>query len=364
MATKKKAPVPAKRKRAQAAPGAAPMVPPPARAEDEGSPADWRWIVGLLVFAFVITKVWDMRDWKGGSFSFGGFGKPALITAQREGAYAERGEAADQVFGCRALSVDKHGNAFYYYLPSYLKKFSPEGKLLANYKAAKKEDQFDNLWALAHASDDSLWAVERGGDRLIHFSPDLKLLGTLKMPEAGLTGLAIDGAGRFLVIVPTGHVLVVDDKGKAVARIGNEGKHAIKNAAKLALDEQDNLYVLDRGDGTATKPQDPKVWVFDKTGKFVAHWLAKGSPWSEFTCLAYDPQGLVVVSNNGQVSTRGLQVYDKKGKLKGLIQTASDGSSLFNVPALAIGAGGDWAIDATPQGRGCDHLRLPALDPK
>ena len=52
------------------------------------------------------------------------------VVAELKNVIATYGGAPEQVVGCRTLTVDKDGNVFYYFV-GRLKKFSPEGKLLA-----------------------------------------------------------------------------------------------------------------------------------------------------------------------------------------------------------------------------------------
>jgi hypothetical protein len=358
MATKKKAP---SRSRSKKAP--APSAAQPAAEASAKKPADWRIIVGLLVLAFAVTKGWDMRRWQEEGFKFGSWGKTEVVVATAKGAVAERGDGPNNVLGCLTLSVDKQGDVYYYYGAGMLKKFGPDNKLQAAFFGDKQKEKI-TLWSLAPAPDGSLWAIERGGSRFLHFDAKLKLVGKVDTEVTGMYALAIDSQGRFLATVPGGYVQVLDAQGKVVSEIGHGGKMALEQGSRLVVDEKDNIYVLDRLASKDNSPMDPMVRSYDKDGKALAQWVARGLPWSMFSCIAYDPQGFVVLNNNGQSASQGVQVYTKTGKLRCYVQTSSAGVPLSVVSGLAIGLNGDWAVDVSAGGRGCDRLRLPSMSVK
>jgi hypothetical protein len=363
MATKKKAPSQARPKKAAAQPSPVAPAAVQAPAAPAQKPADWRMIVGLLVLAFIVTKVWDMRHWQEEGFKFGSWSKPEVAVATFKGAVAERGSGPNEVLGCLTMTMDKDGDVFYYYGAGLLKKFSRDNKLLAAFSGDSQKEKI-SLWSLAAAPDGSLWAIERGGSRFLQFDSKLKLVKKVDSEVAGMYALAIDSQGRFLVTVPGGFVQALDEQGKLLSDIGHGGKMALVQGTRLTVDGQDNIYVLDKLDSKDSNPADPMVRCYDKTGKPLAQWVARGLPWNMFSCIAYDPQGYVVLNNNGQSESQGLQVYTKDGSLRCYVQTTSSGITLSVVSGLAISADGDWAVDVSPAGRGCDRLRLPSLSAK
>jgi len=102
------------------------------------------------------------------------------------------------------------------------------------------------------------------------------------------------------------------------------------------------------------------VKIYSPDGKAVSSFMAKGLPFNEFSCIGVD-QGLVVLNDNGSTGSdsQGMLLFDYKGKVKARALTTSNQLSLRNVPGLAIGPKGHWAMDMTPLGRGCDRFSLP-----
>ena len=359
MATKKKATSPARKKKAPAVPAASAMEPQVQAPVENAKPANWKFIVGLLVVAFLVTKVWDMRYWQNDGFSFHGFSKTESITAVFKGAVAERGEGPNNVLGCLAVAIDPSGSVYYLYGAGTVKKFSPDNKLVAIYDGSKTKEKIAP-WSLAPLPDGTLWASERTSPKLHHFDAKLRLIKTIDTEASGINSLVIDSQGRFIATVVGGYVQVLDPQGKLLYDVGRKSKKPLVQGTRLTVDDKDNIYVLDQLASSGNAPEDPIVRSFDKEGKQLNNWTARGLPWNMFSCIAYDPQGYIALNNNGVGPSQGVQLYSKDGKLMAYVPTASNGGSLSVLSGLAISSNGDWAADVSPAGRGCDRLRLPA----
>ena len=352
MATKKKAPARAPRKKAssQLQSLEAPLAAAPAPVSPaSGSSFGVRAVLMVAICAFVgwrlVTRV-----------------RTVPIKADYKNVIATIGSAPEQVVGCRTMTVDKDGNIFYYFV-GRLKKFSPDGKLLAFPVGKGKPEQmypYMSLWALCPDQEGGVWACDRGNSRLLHFDGKLKMDKAIKVSDADLTGLAIDSQGHFLVASQNSYVQVLDADGKPLYKVGND---IIGQAYRVVVDEQDNVYVLDRANCNGHALEDPTVFSFDKKGKELAHWKATGLAWNDFSCMAYDPQGYIALNNNGIGTSPGVALYDKKGDAR-FVVTAAGGVSLGAITGLAISSNGDWDVDASPVGRGCERMSLPVLADK
>ena len=219
------------------------------------------------------------------------------------------------------------------------------------------------LWALAADQKGGVWGADRGPAGLLHFDEKLRMDRSIKTSESNLTGLAIDSQGRFIIAAEGPYAQVLDPEGKPLFKVGFGGSSPLGAAYRVAVDEQDNIYVLDRAGCTGRPLEDPTVRAYDKTGKALAHWKATGLAWNEFSCIAYDPQGYVALNNNGIGTMSGVVLYTKKGDARYQIASAN-GVNVGATTGMAISSNGDLIVDTSPSGRGCDRLGLPVLGAK
>jgi len=334
--------------------GAKPVaaVPPPAVAAKPKS--KWALIAAVVVAGLLVGQ---------GVIVFMG-NKSKEMTVALESAIAGRGQGKGEVVGCRTLAVDKDGNVVYVYgvgQDTVVQRFSPDGKFIARFendpKDKKKERALNNVWAVATDAEDRVWVCERGTGRVIRLSPELKWETAVKAPSTDLTGIAVDSQGRVLVASYVNKIYVFDSEGALLKEMNGDTKQPLITAYRLCVDEKDNIYVLDAARGNG---KEPDVKAYDKNGKGLGEWLARGLPFNELSCIGWDPKGYVVLNNNGLNSSesQGIQLYSPNGKLKGRVTASNTALNLMSVPGLAIGARGDWALDPTPQGRGCDRFTL------
>jgi hypothetical protein len=322
----------------------------PAR-ETKPKSQKWPMLVGLLIAAALIGQ---------GAMVFLA-NKKKDATLFFEGQVAVRGEGMGEVGGCRNLAVDATGGVAYVQgvgVDTRLQAYGPDGKFIGRYEAKKKDEALNNVFAVAYAADGSLWACERGSGRVVHLSHELKFLGSFKAPGVDLSGIAVDPQGLVWVASYGPKIYVYDQKGAAQREFMGAPKAPLVQAYRLTFDAKGNLVVLDCGRGQG---KDPDVKIYSPDGKSLITFMAKGLPFNEFSCIGVD-KDWVVLNNNGSNGTdsEGVLFFDYKGKAKYKALFTSNQLSLANVPGLAIGAKGHWALDMTPVGRGCDRFSFTA----
>lgn len=363
MATAKKKAVPVAAKAVKSAPKAALKGAKLGKAGKAGKPGEtakpksqkWAMIIALVIGAVMVMQ---------SAFVYMG-NKKKDVTLFFESQVAVRGEGKGEVVGCRTLAVDDKGDVAYCYgvgEGSVLQVFSADGKKYIRYEAKKKDEAINNIFSLAFAPDGTLWGCERGSGRIVHFSADLKFLGSFKAPSTDLPGIAVDPNGLIWVASYGPKIYVFNAAGDMQKEFSGTPKAPIVTAYRLTFDAQGNLVLLDSGRGQG---KDPDVKIYSPEGKSLAVFMAKGLPFNEFSCIGVD-QGLVVLNDNGSTGSdsQGMLLFDYKGKVQARAINTSNQLSLRNVPGLAIGAKGHWAMDMTPLGRGCDRFSLPVDNEK
>jgi hypothetical protein len=329
---------------------AAVAAPPPAPAKPRSQ--KWTAIFGILVVAALLVQ---------GVMTFMS-NKKKDVTLFFESQIAVHGEGMGEVSGCRNLAVNAVGDVAYVFSraeESVLQTYTAGGKLIARYKPKKAGEELTNIFALAYAPDGTLWSCERGSGRVCHFSPDLKLLNSFKAPSADLPGIAVDPQGQVWVASYANKIYVFSPKGELIKEFVGTPKAPLVQAYRLTFDAGGNLLVLDCGRGQG---KDPDVKIYSPDGKSLGVFMAKALPFNEFSCIGVD-QGLVVLNDNGANGTdsQGILLFNYKGKVQARATLTSNQLSLRNVPGLAIGSKGHWALDLTPVGRGCDRFSYSSL---
>ncbi|MFA5517325.1 MAG: hypothetical protein WDA20_13685 [Desulfuromonadales bacterium] len=170
-----------------------------------------------------------------------------------------------------------------------------------------------NPVALSVAADGSLWVLDARESKVLHLSPDGELLNSFG--SSGAKDGSFDDPADLLVSA-TGLVYVADMDNRRVQVFnaggillhvlgGDREKDLFKSPVALALDGQENLFVLDNRNMTVT--------AFDPAGrKFLAFGGAGKTAW-RFT----QPVALAVTGNEIQVLDAGLGgilVFDRKGE--------------------------------------------------
>jgi DNA-binding beta-propeller fold protein YncE len=280
-----------------------------------------------------------------------------------ESQIAQRGSGKGEVEGARNLAVDDKGGVAYVFgvgEGTVVQAYSGDGKFVARYEAKRKDQALNNVFALNYAPDGTLWACERGSGRVVHLSAKLDFLGSFNAPSTDLPGLAVDAKGQVWVASNGPKIYVYDAKGNLQLEFKGTPKAPLVTAYRLTFDGAGNLLVLDSGRGQG---KDPDVKIYSPDGKSLGAFMAKGLPFNEFSCIGAD-QGYAVLNNNGSSGTdsQGIFLFNYKGKVVYRALSTSNQLSLANVPGLAIGRKGHWALDTTPLGRGCDRFSFSALE--
>ena len=148
-------------------------------------------------------------------------------------------------------------------------------------------------WSFAHAvkvdKEDNIWAADKGSDMVIKFSPEGHVLmvfgrkqeasdegtGPLRHPRPPLppidgefrqvTDMAWDSAGNTYVSdgYINSRIAKIDKNGNWIKSWGEPGTGPgqFNTPHSIAIDDADNVYVADRGNG--------RIQVFDKDGKYL-----------------------------------------------------------------------------------------------
>jgi streptogramin lyase len=194
-------------------------------------------------------------------------GEPPLLEFAAAGQYV-RGWGQGQFKVPHGLRVDRAGNVWTTDNGNHvLRKFSPEGKLIATLgvegKAAGGRDGFRAPDDVVFDKAGNLYVADSGNGRIVKLSPDGEFLA-----EWGKKG---KGDGQFAT------------------------------AHGLAIDGDDRIYVADRGN--------KRVQVFDSTGKHLANWSGFGNPF-----------GLIVIGSELLASEGDIHKIfhlDRDGKVAG-----------------------------------------------
>jgi DNA-binding beta-propeller fold protein YncE len=206
--------------------------------------------------------------------------------------------------------------------------FGPDGKYL--------REMGHNLyaWSYAHAirvdKDDNLWAIDKGSDMVIKFTPE----GRVAM-VFGRKKEASDEAGPWTRVNPP--------------RPAVDGQ--FRQPTDVTWDPEGNIFI---SDGYINS----RVAKFDKNGDWVKQWGGPGTKQGELNTphsIASDAKGNIYVADRGN---RRIQVFDHDGGFLREIKIDVPVSSpvhmwMGNPPATkegvgAMGSGAPWAICITP----------------
>jgi DNA-binding beta-propeller fold protein YncE len=121
----------------------------------------------------------------------------------------------------------------------------------------------------------NLYVVDKGNSQVLKFDRTGKILlqwgsqgtgdGQFDMSGNGTGFVAVDSQG-YIYVTDTYHVQKFDNQGKFLTRWGTEGTGdgQFMLALMLAIDPQDNIYVVDLDNDNVQK--------FDSNGKFLLSW--------------------------------------------------------------------------------------------
>jgi DNA-binding beta-propeller fold protein YncE len=205
--------------------------------------------------------------------------------------------------------------------------FDADGKFLRSWG----DDEIDVAHGLRVDPKGNVWVTDIGGQRVMKFSQEGKLLLALgKRGEKGSgtdrfdrpTDVAVTPSGDFYVSDGYGNfrVLKFSKDGKLLKQWGKKGKgegefnlpHAV------CLDDKGRVYVGDR--------ENNRVQIFDADGKFIAQWKESGAPYG-----LYLSKGRLFVADG-----RGswVKVLDSAGKALGRFGEKGAGAGQFKMPHM------------------------------
>jgi DNA-binding beta-propeller fold protein YncE len=170
-----------------------------------------------------------------------------------------------------------------------------------------------------------LWVLNRGPKPVSEFDENGKLL---RIFGEGLFGvrphaLRIDPQGNIWVADGSTHIVVkMDPQGKVLMTLGTKGMAGVwDEAAGTRLFNQPNdIAFAPNGDffivqgHTPGTRGDPRVFKFDKDGKFIKTWGGKGTEPGKFDVahgIAMDAKGLLWVTDR---ENQRIQIFDQDGK--------------------------------------------------
>lgn len=156
--------------------------------------------------------------------------------------------------------------------------FDADGK----FRLGWGQDLFKVPHGLRVDRDGNVWTTDNGNHVLRKFSPEGKLLATI-----GAEGKAAGGRDGFrapddVVFDSSGNLYVADSGNGRIVKLSPAGEHLAQWGSKgkapgqfatahgLGIDREDRIYVADRGN--------KRVQVFDASGKHLADWTGFGNP--------------------------------------------------------------------------------------
>jgi tripartite motif-containing protein 71 len=217
---------------------------------------------------------------------------------------------------------------------------------------------FGQVRGVALDKDGNLYAVDGATSQVMKFDPAGKLL--MQWGEIGtadgqfvMSGLQGQDTTGFVALDSQGNVYVTennrvqkfDSNGKFLTKWGEAGSGdgQFGLALAIAVDPQDNLYVVDINNNEIQK--------FDSSGKFLLKWGGKGSGDGQFsnpTSVAIDMQGNVLVSD---ADTGRLQKFDSNGKFLSQVYLGAVDGMVIGPVAMAVGDQGQIYIGEFAHGR-------------
>ena len=233
--------------------------------------------------------------------------------------------------------------------------FSADGKLIGAFGKGVLKDKHG-----LRRFGESLWATDAGGDSVVEFSPDGRIIRRIAGDFAGLPlNRPCDVA-----VAPTGEIFIADGYGnQRIVKLDHEGKYLAswgKRGSKagefsiphnLIITRDGRLAVADRGNR--------RLQFFDLEGTFLTAVVTPGEPFALaedadgnllVTCVGTGWQGVAKFSAAGELLGR----YGRAGRGKGETLTPHALSRNPRTGEWALGGAGDQKIMILP-GDSFDH---------
>jgi tripartite motif-containing protein 71 len=209
-----------------------------------------------------------------------------------------------------AVAVDASGNAYVSNRSTNgIKKFSPEGKILASWKLSKDNCECNSVYVITVGPQGHLYVVDSCCHRILEYDPEGNLVNTIGGPGQSklanyTAGIAVEPSGN-LFITGGDKVTEISPAGQVLQSFGKEGSWPgeFKNPGKLALDGAGNLYV---GDGW-----NKRIQVFNPQGKFIRE-VGNSGPAADR--ILFPGNFTVGAKGDLWVFDKGIKWYDPQGR--------------------------------------------------
>src|SRR6266511_3408371 len=206
------------------------------------------------------------------------------------------------------------------------------------------DGQFNEPCGVAVDPQGEIWVADTWNQRIVHFGPDGKYVGSFMDAEKGFFGpRAVIPSKNLLYVADTGNKRIVrfDRQGNRLSDWGGNGTRPGQfiEPVGLAADPTGNIYVADTGNH--------RVQVFDWEGKFLRQFPVSG--WKDFYTepyVAIGPSDSIFATDS--VAGRVVQ-YDASGALKRSWKPDKDVKQPTGIALDALGR-------LTVSDRGTNHL--------
>ncbi len=174
----------------------------------------------------------------------------------------------------------------------------------------------------AFDSKGHLWILNRGPQPLMEFEADGKFIRALGEGFTRTHGLRIDRDDNLWVTDVGAHIVVkLSPQGETLLTLGTKGQPGDWNEATESrhFNEPNDVAIGRGGDifvvqGHTAGKGDPRVFKFDKNGKFIKSWGGPGTEPGKFQVahgIAVDAKGLLWIADR---ENQRIQVFDQDGK--------------------------------------------------
>ncbi|MCL4297056.1 MAG: zf-HC2 domain-containing protein [Anaerolineae bacterium] len=241
------------------------------------------------------------------------------------------------------LGIDAQGNIYVVDTGNNrIQKFDSEGQFLMMWGSpGSGEGQFNFIVPkgagaagdVAVDSQGNIYVADSGNTRIQKFNAEGQFLTQWGSPGAGdgqfqiPFGLAIDEQDNVYVVDDNAYLQKFDGQGQFLIKWGGagfrDGEFSILRFA--AADGQGHIYVTDRGTG--------RIQKFDRNGQFLGKWGSAGLEDGQFAGangIAIDEQGYVYVTDLGNPR---VQKFDSRGKFLFNWGSQGQGDGQFGIPA-------------------------------
>ena len=178
--------------------------------------------------------------------------------------------------------------------------------------------------SVAFAPNGHLYVLARGPLALFEFDENAKFIRAFGEGYTRTHGLRIDKDGNIWLSDVGAHIVQkLNPKGEVLLTLGTKGEAGVWDEATGShkFNEPNDIAIAANGDVFITQGHspgagkgDPRVFKFDKNGKFIKTWGGKGTGPGQFDVahgMAIDAKGLLWVTDR---ENQRIQIFDQDGK--------------------------------------------------